>query len=498
MEQVPILSLEGITKEFPGVKALDSVDFRLLPGEIHALVGENGAGKSTLIKIISGAYGCNKGKIFIEGKEVQINVPQNAINFGISTIYQEFTLVPHLSVAENLFLGKELPKNNFGRIQWSEVYQNAIEFLNRLEVNDVDPHTPVNCLSVAQQRLIEIAKALVSETRILTMDEPTTCLTQNEINILFKVVRVLKNKGISIIYISHYLGEVFEICDSVTVLKDGKKIGDYQVKDVSINDLVTLMIGKDIMKSHKVNQVKKIGDEVLRVERLKSDKMKHPIDLTLRKGEVLGIAGLLGSGRSEVLKAIFGADLTLSGSIFVDGEKKVFRSPHDAILAGIGLVTEDKKRTGLALKLNIKENVTLASLDLIVSKGIINHKEEENKVGHLIKQLNIKPPMPEKRVELLSGGNQQKVVLAKWVCRNCKILLLDEPNKGIDIGAKQEVFDLVRTFVQQGGSVIMVSSELSELTEICNRILIIKEGIFVKELQDETISQKSIFANLVS
>lgn len=498
MKQIPILSLEGITKEFPGVKALDSVDFRLLPGEIHALVGENGAGKSTLIKIISGAYGCNKGKIFIEGKEVQINVPQNAINFGISTIYQEFTLAPHLSVAENLFLGKELPKNNFGKIQWSEVYKNAIELLKRLELNDVDPHKLVKDLSVAQQRLIEIAKALVADTRILIMDEPTTCLTQNEINILFKVVRVLKNKGISIIYISHYLDKVFEICDSVTVLKDGKKMGDYQVKDVSINDLVTLMIGKDIIESHKVNQAKRVGDEVLRVERLKSSKTKHPIDLTLHKGEILGIAGLLGSGRSEVLRAIFGADLILSGSIFVDGEKKVIRSPRDAILAGLGLLTEDKKRTGLALKLNIKENITLASLDLVGSRGIIKHKKEKDKVDYLIKQLNIKPPIPEKRVEFLSGGNQQKVVLAKWLCRNCKILLLDEPNKGIDIGAKQEVFNLVRTFVQQGGAVIMVSSELSELTEICNRILIIKESIFVKELQAETISQKFIFEKLVS
>jgi ribose transport system ATP-binding protein len=499
MKQEPLLSLKGITKIFPGVKALDSVDFDLMPGQVHALVGENGAGKSTLIKIISGAYKLDNGDILIEGNKLNISSPEDGFKLGISTIYQEFNLAPHLSVAENLFMGKGKPINTFRKIKWSELYKNAIKLLKQFEI-DIDPREIVKNLSVAKQRLVEIAKALVADAQILIMDEPTACLTKNEVAILFNVIRVLKNKGISIIYISHYLEEVFEVCDNVTVLRDGKKVGDFLVKDVSMNELVTLMIGKDIIENRKDNKKeKKIEDkEVLYLKDLKGKSMNYPVDFSLYKGEILGLAGLLGSGRSEILNTIFGADLDISGDIIVNGERKKINNSKDAIKAGIGMLTEDRKGTGLALELNIKENISLASLDLISSNCIIDHKYEKKKVNQLITHLNIKPPVFDKRVQFLSGGNQQKVVFAKWLCRNCQILLLDEPNKGIDIGAKQEVFNLIRSFVQEGNSVIVVSSELSELVELCNRVLILKEGKIVKEIKGENISQKTILNNLVS
>lgn len=493
----PVLQLEGVSKSFPGVKALDGVDFDVLPGEVHVLLGENGAGKSTLIKIISGAYGEDEGAIYMSGERVQIASPIDAIRLGISTIYQEFNLAPHLSVAENLLLGNVRTSSLLGKINWNKMFDDSIALLKQLGIDDIDPGCLVSDLSVAQQRLVEIAKALSVNARIVIMDEPTACLTRSEIESLFQVVKLLTQNGVGIIYISHRLDEVFEIGNRVTILRDGRKVSTLPISEVTRDDLISLMIGRAVGKQSST-LAPLVGGELLRVEHLNTGEKLRDVSFSVKRGEIVGIAGLLGAGRSEVLRAIFGVDAIQSGSVYVDGNQLPLKSPRDAILAGIALLTEDRKRTGLALSLSVRENISLASMDVLAPKGVIHLKEEEKVARRMIDRLSIRTPGLEQKVVYLSGGNQQKVVFAKWLCRDCKLLLLDEPTKGIDVGAKQEVYGLVSEFARNGGSVIMVSSELSELADLCHRVIIMQDGMMVREIQSDNVSEHSILEALVS
>jgi len=493
----PVLKLDRVSKSFPGVKALDCVDFEVLPGEVHVLLGENGAGKSTLIKIISGAYSKDEGIMYICGEEVEISGPMDAIRLGISTIYQEFNLAPHLSVAENLLMGNVPTSNRLGKIDWTRMFDESIALLKQLDIDDIEPGTLVRDLSVAQQRLVEIAKALSVNARVVIMDEPTACLTRSEIERLFQVIESLTQKGVGIIYISHRLDEVFEIGNRVTVLRDGRKVGTLPISEVTRDDLIALMIGRTVEKeSSTLPPI--AGGELLRVEELYTRDKLRGVSFSLQRGEILGVAGLLGAGRSELLKVIFGVDPIESGSVYVDGKRLLLRSPKDAIMAGIALLTEDRKGTGLALSLSVRENISLASMDVLAPKGVIDLREEEQVAKSMVARLRIRTPGLEQKVVYLSGGNQQKVVFAKWLCRNCELLLLDEPSKGIDVGAKQEVYNLVSEFARNGGSVIMVSSELSELADLCHRVLIMQDGKIVREIQTDDVSEQSILEALVS
>lgn len=491
-----LLSVEGVSKSFAGVKVLDEVDFSLAHGEIHALLGPNGAGKSTLIKIISGAYVPDSGSIAIDGKPVRINNPRDALAQGVSVIYQEFDLATHLTVAENLWLGREPVLDRLGRIDWTALRDRSLPVLSRLGIGKVSPFTPVRDLSVAEQQLVEIAKALSSNARILIMDEPTASLTRKEIDVLFRVVTQLAKEGIGIIYISHHMDEIFEICSRATILRDGRKVATVDVKDTSRDEIVSAMVGKLIEQQRR--ETRAGGAEALRVEGLCTRSKLENISLNVRRGEIVGIAGLLGAGRTELLRAIFGADPITAGQIFVNGEPIRVRSPQDAIKAGIGLLTDDRKMTGLHLNRSVRENIAMASLDTAFApRGVLHLARERAEAGAWFKRLNIKAQGLGQRVVYLSGGNQQKVVFAKWLCRQCRILLLDEPTKGIDVGAKAEVFDVIREFVDGGGSVILVSSELDELAVLCDRIILMKHGRLAGEIQSGAITKETILNALV-
>jgi ribose transport system ATP-binding protein len=496
-DTAPLLQLEGISKSFPGVRALNDVDFEVLPGEVHILLGENGAGKSTLIKIISGAYSADSGIIRISGNPVHIASPTDAIRLGMSTIYQEFNLAPHLSVLENLLLGHERVSNVLGKMDWNRMKDDSLALLRQLDIDDINPNCLVRDLSVAQQRLVEIAKALSVDAKVVIMDEPTACLTRSEIERLFRVIKLLVGRGIGIIYISHRLEEAFEIGSRVTILRDGAKVTTLPMADMTRDDLITLMVGRAVAKeSSALDSV--VGEELLRADKLSTRDKLQGVSFAVHSGEIVGLAGLLGSGRSEVLKAIFGVDPILSGSVRIDGSHRAIRNPHDAIMAGVGLLTEDRKGSGLALSLPVKENISLASLDVLAPRGVIRLGEETSVAKRMVERLRIRTPGLRQKVVFLSGGNQQKVVFAKWLCRDCRLLLLDEPTKGVDVGAKQEVYGLIREFARSGGGAVLVSSELSELADLCHRVIILRDGSVVRQIDRHEISEHTILEALVS
>jgi ribose transport system ATP-binding protein len=482
-----LLEMRDIMKRYPGVLALDKVSIDLKPGEVHCLVGENGAGKSTLMKVLSGAVKKDGGEIFINGEKVEYNAPSEPQALGINTIHQDFKLVPELTVAENIFLGREI-KNLFF-LNDKEMNIKAAKILSQLG-EEIDVALPVNRLSTAERQMVEIAKAIVGNVKILAMDEPTAPLTSKEIKKLFKVIRKLKVKGVGIIYISHRLEEIFEIGDRVTVLRDGKLVHSAEMKEVDKNQLIKFMVGRELANEYPRNKAKK-SDEILKVQDLSSDKIKD-ISFSLQKGEVLGIAGLVGAGRSELVRAIFGADKITSGKIFLDKKEVKINSPKEAIDAGIALLTEDRNILGLFMNLNIRENFSVSSLNKM-SKGFFIDKEKEiSETKNKFDQLRIKAPTIETSVEALSGGNRQKVVLARWLETNSYILIFDEPTAGIDVGVKFEIYNLINNLAEEGKGIIVISSELLELIGISDRIIVMCEGKITGIFSHEEATQEKI------
>lgn len=490
MEEMSYLRMCNISKSFPGVKALSGVNLEVREGEVHALLGENGAGKSTLLKILAGAYTKDEGEIYIDGTLIRELTPKLAEQLGISIIYQEFSSLPHLSIAENIYLGRQPRKH--GLIDWKKCYEDSSELLKKVGLN-VDPRTPVARLKVAEQQMVEIAKALSKEARIIVMDEPTAPLTLREIDNLFQVIRELKRQKVAVIYVSHRLAEIKEICDRITVLRDGCYVGKAEVKDVEIRDMIRMMVGRELKDMYPKAQAG-IGEPVLQVEHLSTREKLEDISLEVRKGEILGLAGLVGAGRTELARAIFGADERLSGTIRIDGEAVNIHRPGHAIGRRIGLVPEDRKRQGLVLMMNIKENTTLASLKHLTKFGKLNRRREVSIAQEYVKKLRIATPGIYEAAENLSGGNQQKVVLGKWLCADCQLLIIDEPTRGIDVGAKVEIYELMKELVEKGLGILMISSEMPELMGICDRIAVMHEGRIAGELKREEFSEEMIMA----
>lgn len=485
-----LLQMQGITKNFPGVLALDNVDFDLKKGEVHCLVGENGAGKSTLIKILAGAYQKDEGKIIIEGKKVEINSPLMGQKLGIRVIYQELDLLPDLSVAENIFID-DVSKNRFNLIDWEDMYRRAVQILQDFNV-EIDVRKKVKQITVAEQQIVAIAKTLSQKSRILVMDEPGAVLTDSELDRLFGIIKGLKKQGVGIIFITHRLEELFKIGDRVTVLRDGKFIATDKIANVDKDQIIKWMVGRKLDKQFYKREVE-IGDEVLRVENLGVNDLLENISFNLRKGEILGISGLVGAGRTELLKTLFGVIKKDSGRIIMNGKEVNIDSPNDALLHGLALIPESRKEEGLVLQRSIEENI---SVGLLV-KNYFNLLRENvsellSMVVDIAKRVDLKAYSIHQEVSTLSGGNQQKVVISRWLASRSEILLLDEPTRGIDVGSKHEIYKLIADLVEQGKSVIMVSSELPEILGISDRILVMSDGQIKKEFSKGEATQEKI------
>ena len=471
-----IIQMTGITKRFPGVLALDSVSFNLRKGEVHALLGENGAGKSTLMKVLSGVHIPDEGHIVYEGKSVTFNSPISALEKGIAIIHQEFNLFPELTVAENIFIGRELTGSSKWILDDQSQNEATKALLDRLNL-DIEPTTLVESLTVAQQQMVEIAKALSVNAKVLIMDEPTAALTESEIESLFNVTNMLKLQGVGIVYISHRLEELALIADRATVMRDGTFIGTVDYHTVRVDDLITMMVGRDLGDIYP-KRANEPGDEiVLEVNNLNRKGVIKNISFKLKRGEILGFSGLMGAGRSEVARAIFGADPIDSGEIKLFGKPVKIKSVHEAIAQGIAYLTEDRKKDGLALGMSVKDNIMLSSFDdYSNTAGIIDELSSTNIAQELKDKLRIKSPNLDQLAGNLSGGNQQKIIIAKWICKNTEILIFDEPTRGIDVGAKLEIYELINQLTKQGKSVIVISSELPEVLGLCDRILVMRNG----------------------
>lgn len=488
----PYLAVRGLTKSYPGVRALDAVDFDVRRGEVHAIVGENGAGKSTLVKILAGAVAPDAGTVTVDGKHVRIASPRQSEALGISVIYQEFNLVPELTVAENVLLGRE-PTHGFF-VDWKTMHERVAAIFARLGVS-VPLQDVIKSLSVAQQQMVEIAKALSVDARVIFMDEPSAALTANEVERLFDVIRTLKREGVGVVYISHRLEEVFEIADRVTVFRDGHHVKTGDVKDFSREDLVRLMVGRTLEAHFPTLPTAPTSPEpVLSVHRLTSPGRLNDVSLDVRPGEILGIAGLVGAGRTSLLRAICGADRFASGTVSLQGRELHLKGPHDAIAAGLALVTEDRKGQGLVLGLSVRENVTLPHLELFSHGGHIDRAAERTAVLKLSRELNIRALSIEQAVRALSGGNQQKVVLAKWLLEKAKVICFDEPTRGIDVGAKAEIYELMVGLARSGTAIIMASSELPEVLGMSMRIVVMREGKIVGEFAGGQATQEQVIA----
>ncbi len=484
------LEMCNISKQYPGVRALDDVSLSVAKGEIHALLGENGAGKSTMMKILAGAQSKDSGDILLDGEVVQIDSPQKAMALGISIIYQEFNLVPFLSAGENIYLGREPRALLPGFVDFKKLYTDAQAVLDKLGVR-IDARAPVNTLSVAQQQMVEIAKATSKKSKIIVMDEPSATLTDHELRALFRLMLQLKSEGVSIVYISHRLEEIVEVCDRATIMRDGRWVATKEVKDLTREEIIRLMVGRELKDAIPKVPAEQ-GEIALEVKNINRKGVLHDISFTVRKGEVLGIAGLVGAGRTETARVIFGADPMDSGSIEVFGQPVRIKSPQDAIKHGIGLVTEDRKQQGLVLGMAVRENNTLANLDILSSLGFIRRGEERQVAEKYKIDLAIKTPSIEQTVQNLSGGNQQKVVLAKWLFTGSKILIFDEPTRGIDVGAKSEIYKLMNELAKNGVAIIMISSELPEILGMSDLIVVMHEGRLTGELSRADATQEKI------
>lgn len=477
MHNQVVLQASGLCKKFPGVQALDHVDFELKAGEVHVLVGENGAGKSTLVNLLTGVYSKDEGTIRLRGKQVDIRNPAHASKLGIAIIHQELNLLPYLTVGQNIFLGRE-PIKPSGMINWRVLYQKAKELCSELEI-DLDVYKTVNELPIAKQQLVEIMKALSTNAEIIIMDEPSAVLTQKELTVLFKLIKRLKEKGVAIVYISHRIEEIWEIGDRITVMRDGRKITTVPMSEIDAKQLVSLMIGRE-PKAKTGKRKKKTSETLMRVH-LQIPPMVKEVSFELRKGEILGVFGLAGSGRVEILNALFGLEKNAKGTITYAGKQVSIRNPRVAKKLGIGYLTADRKQEGLVLQMSVKDNICMVN-PATIALGFISEKKKTETARNFIKRFNIRCSHLEQRVVSLSGGNQQKVVLSKWLNCQPQILLMDEPTRGIDVGAKEEVRELIDKLVDQGMSVILSSSELPEIFEMSDRILVTYCGEIVAEI----------------
>jgi ribose transport system ATP-binding protein len=484
--------MEGIRKVFPGVVALDGVDLEVRRGEVHVLLGENGAGKSTLMRVLSGADTKDAGAIWIDGLEVTIDGPRHARDLGVGIIYQELTLVPELSVAENIFLGRE-PRLGRVLIDRDRMVADAQAILSELGAT-VDARRPVREYSVAERQLVEIAKALSLEPQILVMDEPTSALTARETTALFTAIRGLTAKGVAIIYISHRLDEIFEIGDRVTVLRDGRHISTHPVQGADRRELVRLMADRDLDEQIPRKNVAARGVELLRVEGLSREGVLHDISFSVHAGEIVGLSGLLGAGRTDLARALFGLDALDAGQIFVRGVPRKIRSPREAIRCGIGFLTEDRKREGLVLGRSVRDNIALPLLHTLSDLGVVRTRREQAVADTFVRDLRIRTPSLGQLALNLSGGNQQKIVLAKWLACRTQILFLDEPTRGIDVGAKQEIYLIINRLAAEGVGIVLISSELQEIVGLCDRVLVMRGGRIVGDFEHSEATQERLLA----
>lgn len=486
------LQMKHITKRFPGVLALNDVQFSLRRGEVHALLGENGAGKSTLMKILSGVYQPDEGEIIFEDKPVSFSDPLSAQNVGITIIHQEFNLFPELTVEENIFIGREFCKKNRWRLDEKQQRQATIEILQKLNLA-IKPDTLVADLTVAQQQMVEIAKAISVNARILIMDEPTAALTETEIESLFRVTRLLKEQGTGIVYISHRLEELALIADRATVMRDGQYISTVDYECVKISDLIAMMVGRDLGNIYPRREALQQRIPVLEVNGLTRKGVLNDINFTLYRGEILGFAGLMGAGRTELARAIFGADSIDSGTLKLNGKETVIKDISDAIQQGVSYLTEDRKKEGLALNLSVERNIMLGNYPEYSDRfGNVDSRRCQQTSEEQVKALRIKTPNLEQAALNLSGGNQQKIIIARWVCKDTDILIFDEPTRGIDVGAKLEIYELMNRLVAKGKSIIMISSELPEVLGMCDRILVMRSGRITGELSAKEATQEKI------
>ncbi len=485
-----ILTMKGIDKSFPGVHALDHVDLEIRKGEVLALMGENGAGKSTLMKVLTGIYTKDSGIITYEGKEVEFHSAKEAQNAGVVIVHQELNMLNHLTVAQNIFIGREFKKGF--RIDDKKMNEEAKKLFDRLNIN-IDPTDVMGNLTVGKQQMCEIAKAISHEAKVIIFDEPSAALTESEIAELFKIIRDLRDQQLGIVYISHRMDEIKVITDRVTVMRDGTYVGTLITKDCTKNDIINMMVGRVIYEEPKTESaVPADAPVVLKVENLNAGKMVQNVSFELHKGEILGFSGLMGAGRTETARAIFGADPKESGDIYVNGEKVTINSPQDAVKFGIGYLSEDRKRYGVAVQKSVAENTTLATLEQFM-KGFLIDKEKENRESQKhVDELDTKTPGVDQLVVNLSGGNQQKVVIAKWLTRNSDILIFDEPTRGIDVGAKNEIYKLINKLASEGKSIIMISSEMTEILRMSDRIVVMCEGKITGEIDIAEATQENI------
>lgn len=491
MNQHLLLEVKGCSKSFPGVIAFQNVDFKLYAGEIHCVVGENGAGKTTFIKILSGALRPDHGTIVVEGDEYPYLTPDLAHHLGIQTIYQEISLAPELTVAENIFMGQE-PVKRFGFVDYPRLREESKILLQNLKI-ELDVDMPVRALSVPERQSVQIARALAMEAKILILDEPTAAYTKNEINNLLSLVKELTETGVGVIYISHHLEEVFSIHDRITVLRDGIKVASHGKDEVTIEQIIREMIGRDASKFYTREKVDIDNTETIEFVDYSRDNIDHNASFMIRKGEILGFAGMVGSGRTELARMIFGAAHKSSGAVIIEGEEVQIKNPAQAIRQGFSLLTEDRQKSGLILDHSVKKNTSLVHMNH--SNGfIINEREEATQVNHYIKLIDIKTPSISQRVRNLSGGNQQKVVLAKWLYANSKVIIFDEPTRGIDVGAKQEIYKLMVELSKQGKYIIMISSDMPEIIGMCDRVLVMREGQIVGEINRDNLTEENILS----
>jgi inositol transport system ATP-binding protein len=485
-----ILELENITKEFPGVKALDNIQLKVKKGTVHGLMGENGAGKSTLMKIIFGIYTPDKGTIKFKGKELKVSGPKEAVKNGISMIHQELSPVPHMTVAENIFLGREFSFGKTGWVNNKKMVEESRKLFETLNIN-IDPTTKMKDLSIANMQMVEIATAVSYNADLIIMDEPTSAITDKEVDQLFGIIRSLQAKGVTIIYISHKMDEIFKICDELTVFRDGKYIGTKGASEIDQDMLIQMMVGREIKQVfHK--EKTEIKEVALSVQNLSRRGKFQNVSFELRKGEILGIAGLMGAGRTEVIESIFGVDPHDSGDIYINGKKVKIKTPQDVIKHKMALLTEDRKLTGAFLPISIKENMIISNISKFLKFGLINRRLVNEKCNEQVQILNIKTPHINQLIMNLSGGNQQKVLLARWLLNDPDILILDEPTRGVDVGAKSEIHKIMSKLAQEGKAIIMISSELPEILGMSDRIIVMHEGHKKGELAREEANQEKI------
>jgi galactofuranose transport system ATP-binding protein len=498
-QQAPILEAREVTKRFPGVLALDGVSFQLSPGEVHALVGENGAGKSTLIKVLTGVYQPDEGQVFFRGEEVSFASPRDSQAAGISTIYQEINLIPMRSVAQNVFLGRE-PRSRLGLLNTDRMNREAAQILERYGIH-ADVTAPLHSLGLGTQQMVAIARAVSLDARVVIMDEPTSSLEAREVETLFRVVRQLRDEDVGVVYVSHHLDELYEICERVTVLRDGKLVHTGDLSDLSKLQLIATMLGRELAEVERqatsFGEHDQVAEEpVLRASGLTRRHLLHGVSLDVRPGEVVGLAGLLGAGRSETAKAIFGAQPIDSGEVKVGGKEVKTGSPPSAIKAGIAFLPEDRKSEGIIPGLSVRENIVAAAMPRLSRAGLVSEKAQNELVERFMQRLEIKASSPDQLAGELSGGNQQKVLLARWLCLNPKVLILDEPTRGIDVGAKAEVQHLIDELAEDGLGVIMISSEIDEMVEGSDRVVVLRNGAVAGTLSGDDISEDNLMEML--